>query len=848
MTQDQAKKVYDKLQKSADDKVQSEKITQAQAMYQATLELTEGVDRQAQLDQYRTMLNYFKYKDIKSYVGRFSNPLEGVEGTLVGQYANIQESLSYATELSQKTEIERALNSFSMELKQSNVWQAFHDPAQSNDVANEIYGVDTGNSMARTVANIYKKNLEDLRLQQNQLGADIGKLDEYIGEQSHNPERLLQTAHTYRERVADRFRSYRKNRSNYGLTNEELQNKAFENWKNFIMPLLDYKRTFEGVTKDSVDQFMRGAWEGLTTGRHFGLDEPEPLDFNNKPKLFKNFADKLGAERKIHFKDGTSWETYSKQYGNGSVNEAMVSSIRRAGANIGLLSKWGPNPRRMFDITLNDAMDKASRLAHVKKAKLGRTKARLQAYFDMLDGTAFIPVDFMGAKTGQALRSWQGLSKLGMMVFSNFGDIANHAEMMRTMGDNPINAYFTAITNMMKGRPEGEQRMLAESIGVWAEAQFGHMSAAMADATNSFGRVSKVLMLFNKLTLNEWWEETSRLGLGTYVSRTLALLKNSKFDELPMSQRTNFRMYGINEKEWNLMRSNNNVYKVLNGTQFITPDAVWGYSDESIAKYLDKDVSELKNRDIDTVKRDMNKRLMSFFIDKTDDANLRPGIKTRYTLTRGTRPGTWMGEGARMIGQFKYYSVEYGRRVLGRKIFGVKQDLGHGLQAGSPDVAGLVNVLIGSTILGYVGMQSKNILKNKTIRPLSSPGTYLAALLQGGGLGLYGDFLFGQSNRFGQSMLESLAGPVPVSLSQGAQILVSLEHLQDPVNQMNAYLKNNIPLLNLFYLRTSLDFLFLNGLTEMASPGAMQRYQTQISKDNDQQFIINPLVLSPWAK
>ena len=850
LTKDEAQKVFDDLQNRAKIKQQSEKLSQAQALYESVLDTQTALDHQANLDKYRTMLNYFKLQEINAYVGRYSNPLDGIKGTLIGNYADIDESLSYSTELAQATERASVINAFSMDMKADPaVWDTFTDRLQSVDIANELYGIETGNLNAKRAAAIYRDHLERTRLRQNEFGADIGNLQEYIARQSHSPEKLLQTDGTWRERNATRIRAFRRNRSNYGLTNEELQNKAFQRWSNFIMPLLDYKKTFANVADEDVQNFLRGAWEGLTTGRHFSPEEFDtPLDFNNKPKTFKNYAAKFSAARKIHFKDGTSWEKYSQEYGTGSVPEAMVSTLRRSANNIAMLSKWGPNPRRMFDIVLNQSVDKASRLDFVKKSKINKTSARLQAYFDMLDGTAYIPVDFMGAKTGQSLRSWQFLSKVGMMVFSSLGDIAPRAELMRTIGTNPLSAYFESISSMIQGRPADEARMIADATGVWADSTMGHMAAYMADSTHMGGMVSKSLMMFNKLTLQEWWDETSRLGIGSYLARCMALMKDTPFKDLPANQRTMLRMYGLSNKEWDLMRANENTYRVEKGKQFITPDAVWGYSDKSIATYLDKAESELTPREITGVKREMNHRLMSFFIDKTNDANLRPGIESRYTIIRGTRPGTWAGEGLRMIGQFKYYSIEFGRRILGRKIFGVRQDRGYGLVSGSPDISGLINVILGSTILGYVSMQSKNILKNRTLRSPTDLGTWTASLLQGGGLGLYGDFFFGQYNRFGQSMIESIAGPVPVSLEQGAVILLKMEHLEDPTNQISQFAKNNLPMLNLFYLRTSLDFLLLNGLQEEMSPGSLQRYNDKIQRDNDQQFIINPLILSPWAR
>lgn len=840
-----ANSIFDNLKRNAQNKESAGKATKAEALHQAFNEESDKIARQSKLEQYRTMLNYFTSRNIDEYLSRFSNPLDGMEGTLVGQYANIEQSMVYSTELAQKTQIASTMNAFLYDLKKADVYNTFIDRAQSEDIAKEGYQPgSTNNANARKVVEVWRNILETQRKRQNSLGADIGTLEEYIGSQSHNPEKLLQYADSWRERNTMRLQAYKRNGKNFAKTTAELNEAAFIRWQNYILPRLDTQRTFAGVDDGDIQKFLRGAWNGLVTNRHLSLPSDEPIDFNTKPKMFKNYADKLGAERKLHFKNGTAWNEYSQEYGAGQVQEAMVGTLRKGASNIALLSKWGPNPRRMFDLKLKQSLDKASRLDFINKDGLTKTSSRLQSYFDMLDGTAYIPVSFQGAKTGQALRTWQALAKLGGVVISSFSDVALRAEMMRNFGHNPMGAYFSAMGDMLKGRPKSEQKAIADSLGVWAESNFGHMSAYMADSTNPYGMISKTQMMYSKLTFLDWWDETNRLAAGSFLSRWMALKKNIKFDNLDEQSKLHLNMYGLGEKEWDLMRANENTYKIAGGKQFITPDAAWDYSDESIANYLGEELTKLSPKKIDDVKQLMHDRLMSFFIDKTNDASLRPGVKSHFTINRGTKPGTWPGEILRMIGQFKYYSIEYARRIMGRKLFGMRVDKGYGLQAGSPDIAGLVNVIIGSTLLGYVSMQSKNIMKNRTLRSPLDPGTWVASLLQGGGLGLYGDFFFGQYNRFGNSIIESIAGPVPVSLEEGATILFRMEHLQDPSNQIWQFAKNNTPLLNLFYARSALDFLFLNGLQEQLNPGSLQRYNDQLMQQNNQQYLFNPLAIS----
>ena len=65
---------------------------------------------------------------------------------------------------------------------------------------------------------------------------------------------------------------------------------------------------------------------------------------------------------------------------------------------------------------------------------------------------------------------------------------------------------------------------------------------------------------------------------------------------------------------------------------------------------------------------------------------------------------------------------------------------------------------------GYIRMTSRDLAYGDQPRIPQNTGDAakiaLAALAQGGGLGIFGDFLFGEANRMGASNLSSLGGPV----------------------------------------------------------------------------------------
>lgn len=56
----------------------------------------------------------------------------------------------------------------------------------------------------------------------------------------------------------------------------------------------------------------------------------------------------------------------------------------------------------------------------------------------------------------------------------------------------------------------------------------------------------------------------------------------------------------------------------------------------------------------------------------------------------------------------------------------------------------------------------------------------------------------------------------------------------------------NTPFVNLFYIRPALDYLFLNSLREVSSPGYRRRLETRRLKDYGQERIV-PEPLDPFG-
>ena len=157
--------------------------------------------------------------------------------------------------------------------------------------------------------------------------------------------------------------------------------------------------------------------------------------------------------------------------------------------------------------------------------------------------------------------------------------------------------------------------------------------------------------------------------------------------------------------------------------------------------------------------------------------------------------------------------------------------------------------LITTTLMGALAMQLKEMVKGRDPRSMNTPEFWGAALLQSGGLGIYGDYLFADLNRFDRSLGETVAGPVVglandlrnltagnlIELAQGKDTNIASESVK--------FVKQYLPGQSIWYARTILERQLFNRLQQMADPKferKQRRYQRKLKRDTGQGFWWKP--------
>jgi hypothetical protein len=291
---------------------------------------------------------------------------------------------------------------------------------------------------------------------------------------------------------------------------------------------------------------------------------------------------------------------------------------------------------------------------------------------------------------------------------------------------------------------------------------------------------------------------------------------------------------GVNEAAWNNIRAQgleNTTNKTL--AKYLAIDDVW------------TDTQKLRAKDEAQI------RLQSWFSAFVDDALTEPRAAEKAAMTWGTRDGTAMGVIIRLATQFKSFPYTFVTRNIlptGREFASTYGAVARGeapVEALGRPAMMAANTLVGMTVLGYVAGAMKDLVAGKEPRPIDRPETWMAAFVQGGGAGFYGDFLVSQYNREGQGPLAALLGP---SIGSAEQILSMYGKLRDGDDDVGASAMKfgiaNVPFANLFYLRAALNYGMLYNMQEYASPGYLARMEERMQEKEGRGFMVEPQQLS----
>ena len=331
--------------------------------------------------------------------------------------------------------------------------------------------------------------------------------------------------------------------------------------------------------------------------------------------------------------------------------------------------------------------------------------------------------------------------------------------------------------------------------------------------------------------------QANKWGFGWIAMGELAEQSNKTFNKLELKLQKQFKRYGIGEKEWDIIRKTklydagvDEPSMVGKGATFLRPDDIHARAD------LDNATREY-----------LTTRLLTWLTNETNFAVPTSSIKGRVTLAGSSQPGTIKGEIVNSILMYKNFPITLGMTHLARGF----QQVG---LAGKAKY--LVPMIIGGAVMGAFAYELKQIAAGKKPTPPEKMGAryWLNAMVYGGGLGIFGDFLFADQNRYGGSLSKTLAGPVAsflndlVNLTVGNVLQLASGEKTNAGKELASFIQRYTPGNNVWYTRLVFERIIFDTLEKLLNPNFnsdTRRNVNKLKSRTGQEYWWHPGKISP---
>lgn len=665
------------------------------------------------------------------------------------------------------------------------------NPEGVANLVRELHGQSSGDATARKGAEVFHEITDNLRTRFNRAGGDIGVLEDWGMPHHHSQSRVA---------AAGRAK-----------------------WVAETLPLLNRRRYVNPdgtlMAEPELTQFLGQAWESIATG---GINKLDP----GRPASGSMRANRGNESREIHFANGDAYLQYQQSFGERSLYEVLTGHIAGVSKDIALVETFGPNP----DLAYRLFRDKALQESTVREpGKLGDHQKRAlnsENLYNAVAGRTQPVASQWLAETFDTLRSWMVASRLGSAVVTSFSDDAT-MYLSAHVNNLPTMRLFANEVAALNPANRMEKRMALRA---------GLAMNTFLSSLNRFGSDSLVSNFASKLAgvtmrasgLNAITEARKRAYGVTFMHALGAVTRDhATLSAVDAADHRILLSKGITETDFAVWkRAQLEDWGAGNDTM-LTPDAVYRIPDAKLA-----DLGDPRR-----LKEDAATRLLGVVLEETDVAVIEPGARERAAMLTNLQRGTWKGELTRSFFLFKSFPIAMITRHLAR---------GWSMPTGSGRAAYIAALVASTTVMGAAAMQISDILAGRDPRTMLSPKFWSAAMLKGGSLGLYGDFLFSDTTRYGQSALASALGPVAglaedvLKLTQGNLMEAAQGKETNAGAEIVRFVKSNTPGANLWYTKAALDHLIFHRLQEFFSPGYLRKMRKRSEREFGQRYWWEP--------
>jgi hypothetical protein len=727
------------------------------------------------------------------------NPIEAVRGYLVGmqKFSKItRDAIGLKQTTLENVEITKLVNAI-RDINQ-NAWDDFSSGRMDIEIMREMIGEPTGIKNAKDIAKVLKASQNSWRLRLNDLGANIGELDDWITRTTHNTEKMA---------VA--------NKDSRLIDDNRLA------WVEYTQTKLNLKRTFSDVNDPvEISKILSSIYDSLMTGDH--------MKYGGTNSVYgtKNVTNRLNASRVLHFKDLQARQEYNIKFGEPSLQTSVFNVLTSSAKNIVMMERLGTNPQDTFNkiLSLLRKKYKSSDYKIVRDLNFENFKGA----YAQLDGSANIPGSQTLAKIGEVVRSTGDMARLGGTTVTSIADLAPYMLSTNFQG----RGLLTGLVEPLNGLVGGNNRAAMEALEVISNSVVvANRGNVFSDGSESFGGLNNLRNRFFKWNGLNGWIASLKSSMALGVAKFYGSLTETKFFNLQKRERNFLTLYGIDEGKWDMLRSIKTL--AADDKRYITAEGAKDIPDSVINKYFGRTLSA---RELRNFKNDLELTWRNVLNDQGTHGTPEPDSQIRSITKMGTVKGTYMGEINAFVMQYKNFAVSLYKKILRRE-----------MDSYGPDESKLVgatmiaSALMLGTIFGYIVISIKDMLSGRSPRDPKKLSVIMQSFVQGGGGGIYGDFLMSEvQNQYGNGVFETALGPTASDIKKFIDMVKTMNEPKKAGKKFLQLAEGHTPFINLYYTKAAYDYLIGYQIKEYLDPGFFKRMKERNEKNRGQTYYFKP--------
>jgi hypothetical protein len=650
------------------------------------------------------------------------------------------------------------------------------------DVVKGLFGEDT-TPQARALAEGIGKARDYLVTRANLAGADIQRRQDWGWVQRHD--------------------------------STAIKRAGLEAWSAFVLPRLDPSRMYnfagQRMSPKELAQAVRGAYETLTTGDLAGLADLPP-----EIARFDSPVNRRVHHRELAFRDAEAWLEYQERFGDPDLFGSIVGEIDRLARDVAQLEILGPYPKATLEAIQQTIAPE------VKAA--GRQRSRfLDNVFEVVTGQSNNAERQWFANFNATNRSLITGARLGGAVFVSLADFATNALTAR-MNGVPVTGLLRELFAQLNPA-DGSHRRMAARMGYIAETWAGSQVGAqrLVGEVTGLPSVARITDSVLRLSGLNAWTDGGRAAFSLELVGHMTDQAGKPWDQVEPALRGSLERHGITPEDWDRYRSTSIWSDPETGAEFIRPEDTYREVANAPAGLF---TTEQRKAHFDTAQK-----FGEMIHQESLFAVVTPTARSRALITQGTRPGTVSGEVMRNLALFKSFVVTHtylhmSRMMAQRGLAGKAQYLAW--------------ITIGMTAAGAIAEQASSVYRGKDLKDMDDPKFWLSAIARGGSLGPLGDFLYagiGGTNRFGDSIVAAMAGPVGSEVEALANLvggnlseLAQKGEARNVGSELVRFAEGLLPGNSLWYSRLAFDRMLKDELVAYVDGGEAERRFRRIER------------------